>query len=224
MKGAVKIAYWDTGSGSPPRLVGQIRGTPTIKFLYPSKKNKRDTNKNKIISDYNGERKADAMYSFAVGRMPNFIQRIKSEDDFTKFVEKADKYALPKIVLITRESGTPVESKSLSTELRRRALVAEIRASKPNKDLISKFGVDEWLRDKKGPKTVAIALKGEGSDGKKKHMKIKGKYPDFSLSMVKAFSERVALGKPYYEDERAQAIIKAREEAAKAEAAPKTEL
>jgi len=222
MKGAVKIAYWDTAAGNPPRLVGQIRGTPTIKFLYPSKKNKRDTNKNKIVSDYNGERKASAMYSFAVGRMPNFIQRIKSENDFTKFAEKADKYALPKIVLITRESGTPVEAKSISTELRRRALVAEIRASKPNKDLINKFGLDDWLRDKSGPKTVCVALKGEGTDGGLKHMKIKGKYPQFSLSVIKAFSDRVALKKPYYEDEGAQAILKAREEAAKAEA--KTEL
>ena len=27
----VKIAYFDTGTGSPPPVVGQIKGTPTIK-------------------------------------------------------------------------------------------------------------------------------------------------------------------------------------------------
>ena len=41
MKNNVKIAYWDTAQGNPPRLVGQIRGTPTIKFIYPSPKNKK---------------------------------------------------------------------------------------------------------------------------------------------------------------------------------------
>ena len=146
-------------------MVGPIRGTPTIKFLYPSKKNKRNTNKKKIISDYQGERKLDAMYEFAASRMPNGVQRINSARDFDKFASKADKYALPKLVLVTRESRTTVEAKSLSTELRRRALVAEVRASKPNKDLIAKFGLKDWLSDKSGPKTVVVAIKGEGTDG-----------------------------------------------------------
>lgn len=226
MKGAVKIAYWDTAAGNPPRLVGQIRGTPTIKFLYPSKKNKRQTNKKKIISDYNGERKADAMYQYAASRMPNGVQRINSAKDLDKFAAKADKYALPKLVLITRESRTTVEAKSLSTDLRRRALVAEIRASKPNKSLIAKFGLDDWLKDKSGPKTVVVALKGEGTDGGLIPMKKRGKYPKFKLSVALKFAARIALKKPYYEDEAAQAILKARKEAAGGEKkgeAPKKE-
>ena len=153
-----------TASGNPPRLVGPIRGTPTIKFIYPSKKNKRTTNKKKIVSDYNGERKSEAMYEFAASRMPNGVQRINGVKEFSKFAAKADKYALPKLLLVTREGRTSVEAKSLSTELRRRALVGEIRASKPNKDLIAKFGLDDWLADKSGPKTVVVALKGEGTD------------------------------------------------------------
>ena len=56
-----QVAYWDTAQGNPPRLFGQIRGTPTIKFVVPSKKNKRTSNKKKSISDYNGEREAPAM-------------------------------------------------------------------------------------------------------------------------------------------------------------------
>lgn len=227
MKGAVKIAYWDTAQGNPPRLVGQIRGTPTIKFIYPSKKNKRNTNKKKVVSDYNGERKADAMYLFAAGRMPNSIQRINSAKDYTEFAAKADKYALPKIVLVTKEGKSTVEAKSLSTELRRRALIAEVRASKPNKDIIAKFGLDDWLADKSGPKTVMVALKGEGTDGGVIPMKKSGKYPKFKLSVANKFTSKFALKKPYYEDEAAQAILKARkaatEEAKEEEEAPKTD-
>lgn len=213
MKGAVKIAYWDTAQGNPPRLVGQIRGTPTIKFLYPSKKNKRTTNKKKIVSDYNGERKAGAMYDFAASRMPNGVQRIDSAKAFAKFAAKADKYALPKLLLITRESRTTVEAKSLSTEIRRRALVGLIRASKPNKDIISKLRLDDWLKDKSGPKTVVVALKGEGTDGGVIPMKKRGKYPKFKLSVIQKFAEKIALKKPYFDDEAAQATLKARKAA-----------
>ena len=105
------------------------------------------------------------MYAFASGRMPHSVERINSAKDFANFAAKADKYALPKLLLITREASTTNEAKALSTDLRRRALVGEVRASKPNRDLILKFGVDDWLKDTSGPKTVMVALKGEGTDG-----------------------------------------------------------
>ena len=105
------------------------------------------------------------MYEFAASRMPNGVQRIDSAKAFAKFAAMADKYALPKLLLVTREGRTTVEAKSLSTEIRRRALVGLIRASKPNKDIISKLRLDDWLKDKSGPKTVVVALKGEGTDG-----------------------------------------------------------
>merc|ERR1711934_76444 len=108
------------------------------------------------------------------------------------------------------EGRTTVEAKSLSTELRRRALVGEIRASKPNKDIIAKFGLDDWLGDKSGPKTVVVALKGEGTDGGVIPMKKRGKYPKFKLSVIQKFAEKIALKKPYFEDEAAQATLKAR--------------
>ncbi len=58
MKGLVKVAYWDTEkSGAAPRILGEIRGTPTIKLLRP--KRKARTNKQKDVVDYNMERKAD---------------------------------------------------------------------------------------------------------------------------------------------------------------------
>ncbi len=58
MKGLVKIAYWDTEkSGSAPGILGEIRGTPTIKLLRPKRKAK--ANNQKDVVDYNMERKAD---------------------------------------------------------------------------------------------------------------------------------------------------------------------
>ena len=58
MKGFVKIAYWDTEKSGPvPNILGEIRGTPTIKLLRPKRKAKK--NKQKDVVDYNMERKAD---------------------------------------------------------------------------------------------------------------------------------------------------------------------
>lgn len=219
MKGAVKIAYWDTAQGNPPRLVGPIKGTPTIKFLYPNdKKNKRHTNKKKIVSTYNGERKADAMYEFATGRMPNYISRINGLKDLAKWTSKADKYALPKVLLFTKDPRSSIEGKSLSTSYRRRALIGEVRASKPNKQMISDLGLDDWLADSTAPKTVVVRLKDE--PGQITPMKKKGKWAKFKLSVAEKFMDKVALQKPYYDDETAQAILKARE----AEKTPKSEL
>jgi hypothetical protein len=57
VKGYVKIAYWDTEkSGAAPSILGEIRGTPTIKLLRPKRMAK--TNKLKDVVDYNMERKA----------------------------------------------------------------------------------------------------------------------------------------------------------------------
>jgi len=42
MKRTVNIGYWDTEQGAnPPAIVGQIQGTPTIKFIVPSKKKQK---------------------------------------------------------------------------------------------------------------------------------------------------------------------------------------
>merc|ERR1712226_341033 len=138
------------------------------------------------------------MYSFAASRMPNSIQRVNSAKDYAKFVAKADKYALPKFVLVTKEASSTPEAKSLSTEVRRRALIAEVRASKPNKDIIAKLGLGDWLADKSGPKTVVVAIKEEGTDGKPVPMKKGGKYPKFKLSVATKFMSKFALKKPYY--------------------------
>jgi hypothetical protein len=50
MKGTAKIAYWDTEQGAnPPRLIGQIKGTPTIKLFYPKTKKNKNNKKKKTF-------------------------------------------------------------------------------------------------------------------------------------------------------------------------------
>jgi protein disulfide-isomerase A6 len=178
MKGAVKVAYWDTAQGNPPPLIGQIKGTPTIKFIAPHKKNKRTTNKRKSISDYNGERKLDAMLGFSSAQQPNYATSINGNADLKKFEDQAEKYALPKAIVITKESSTSRITKFLSTEFRRKVLIGNVRASKPNKAVIEKFGLDEWLADKNAEKTVIGWLRG---DGDFPMMKKKGKVRLFLL-------------------------------------------
>lgn len=205
MAGTVKVAYWDTAAGNPPRLFGQIKGTPTIKFIYPHKKNKKDSNKKKVISDYNGERKLAAMVDFAKSRMPHYISKINSEKELDTFIAKADKYALPKVLLFTKAKSTQAITKALSTEYRRRALVATIKLSKVNMGLIKKYKVNTKENN------VLMVLK----DGDAAPAIYDSKKFDFKKAVK--FLAPHALAKPYYEDEAAQAKIAAA--AAKAKAA-----
>jgi len=51
MKGTAKIAYWDTEQGAnPPRLIGQIKGTPTLlrSNCFIQKQKKTKTTKRKL--------------------------------------------------------------------------------------------------------------------------------------------------------------------------------
>jgi hypothetical protein len=194
MKNSVKIAYWDTTAGNPPRIIGQIRGTPTIKFLYPSGKNKRTSNKKKIISDYQGAREWKPMMEFADMKMPNFIQKISGEKSVEEFKAKADKYALPKVLIFSKQTTTSHIVKALSTVFRRRAFIGEVRGSKNNKAVIEKFGITEF------PKVVYLNDDGDNIVMEKKP----------SWNRLNTFMREHALRKPYYEDAKALAILEAR--------------
>jgi len=197
MKGSVKVAYWDTAQGNPPRLAGEIRGTPSIKFIRPAKKNKPGSNKKKTVLDYNGERKAEAMQNYVESQQPNFLTNIKAGmKDLNKFIEKADQYLLPKAILITRESTTTSIAKALSTEFRRKMLVAEVKATKANKDVIDKFGVTDFGNEK----TVVVIIKEQGMDS---HviMSKDDKPAKFSWRAASTYLSKVALDVPYYEKE-----------------------
>ena len=142
VRGFVKIAYWDTekNSGQAPPVLGEIRGTPTIKLLRPKRKAK--TNKSKDVVDYNMERKADDMASFSLDLMPTFVERIAGSEEFTKFKNKAAKYGLPMMLFFSEDRRILNEMKYLSTEFRRRILVGQIPfTKKENKNLFFEYGV-----------------------------------------------------------------------------------
>lgn len=141
VKGFVKIAYWDTEkNGSAPSILGEIRGTPTIKLLRPKRKAK--TNKQKDVIDYNMERKADDMSSFALDSMPSFVERVNGPEDFEKFKTKAKKFGLPMMLFFSEDRRILNEMKFLSTEFRRRVLIAQIPFSKKeNKNIFFEYGV-----------------------------------------------------------------------------------
>jgi len=137
----VKIAYWDTEkSGAAPNILGEIRGTPTIKLIKPKRKAK--TNKQKDVVDYNMERKAGDMSSFALDSMPSFVERVNGPEDFTKFKNKATKFGLPMMLVFSGDRRILNEMKFLSTEFRKRVLIAQIPSSKKeNKNLFFEYGV-----------------------------------------------------------------------------------
>jgi hypothetical protein len=141
VKGYVKIAYWDTEkSGSAPGILGEIKGTPTIKLLKPKRKAK--TNKQKDVVDYNMERKVDAMSTFALDLMPSFVERINGPEEFEKFKIKAEKYGLPMFLFFSSDRRIGNEMKYFSTEYRRRVLIAQIAyTKKENKSIFLEYGV-----------------------------------------------------------------------------------
>ena len=78
--------------------------------------------------DYSGERTADAMESFALGHMPDFVERVKSLSDLDRVKAKAEKVRLPLVFVVGggAQSQLAASLKSLSAEFRRRILVAKV--------------------------------------------------------------------------------------------------
>lgn len=201
----VKVAYWDTGAGPTPRMVGQIKGTPTIKYIRPKKKNKKTSNAKKDISDFNGAREFKALAEYAEYMLPSFVTRINGEKELSKFVEKADMYALPKVLIFSKSGSTLPLVKTLSAEFRRRVLIGEVRLSKPNQSLVKKFGAVESRVGGK-EKHIMVVLPGDGDAGEPVVFDKK-----FTWRHTVKFLQKHALKKPYFEDEAAQAKIKERD-------------
>lgn len=134
----VKIAYWDTEQrGRPPALLGEIKGTPTIRLFKPKRKQKG--NKEKTVMDYNQERKAKDMRTFIEYNMPNYAERISFPSDYTKAVAKAEKYGLPRAIFFPSKPKTSSVVKFLSTEFRRRLLMIEVVPTTKNEEIMSDF-------------------------------------------------------------------------------------
>lgn len=144
MKRTVNIAYWDTEQGAPtPQIFGQIKGTPTIKFIVPHKKNKKGKFKKKRVSDYNGERKHPALKEYAESQMPSAVETINGMQAMEKFLSKADKYGLPQALVFLKASSSMATVKALSIEHRRKLLIGVVKGTKNNQDVMDKYGVKE---------------------------------------------------------------------------------
>lgn len=140
VKGTVKIAYWDTEQGGRrPTLLGEVKGTPTIRLYIPKPK-QGNSNRKKQVLDYQYERKAKDMKKYLDQNMPNFVEPVRG--DLAPFVEKADRNGLPKVLLFTSKARTSSLTKYLTTEFRRRLLLAEIYPTSKNKDLQKQYGIE----------------------------------------------------------------------------------
>lgn len=147
VKGTIKIAHWDTqNSGRPPKLLGEIKGTPTIRFFKPKPKQKPiGSNKQKVVTDYNGERKGVDMKRWIDYMMPNYVEVISNgiKDYETNFLNKARRNGLPQALLFSSKDKTMPLAKFLSIEFRRKLLLGEVKPSKLNKDVMDKFNVTD---------------------------------------------------------------------------------
>lgn len=150
MKGHVKVAYWDTEQGArTPSLLGQIRGTPTIKLFVPKRK-KNKNNRKKNVLDYNFERDLKSMKRFVEGNMPSFVEKVQKKT-LDSFKEKAKKYGLPIALVFSKSSAPKPLLKFASTEYRRRLLVGQVNVKKDGaSELMETFGV------KTAPKIVIL--------------------------------------------------------------------
>lgn len=189
MKGNVKIAYWDTEQrGGRPPLLGEIKGTPTIRLYRPVPK-QGPSNAKKVVVDYNGERKAKDMKRFADGNMPDFIEKVRSAEDLTKFEAKADRNGLPRVLLFTEKTSTSPLTKYLSTEFRRRLLLAEVRTVKPEtKGVVEKYGISSF--------PALVVVPPAGGDGEEAPEPVMYEGDGFTRNKLQTFLSKHALKDP----------------------------
>ena len=86
LRNQVKVAYWDTEQGAMPPLLGQIKGTPTIRAFVPRRGSSRNA---KQALDYEQAREVKDLMRFAVANMPNFVEVVKGEAALHKLEQKA---------------------------------------------------------------------------------------------------------------------------------------
>jgi len=129
--------------------LGEIQGTPTIRLFKPKKKQRKpESNSDKTVVDYNFERKAKDMKQFIENEMTNYSQRITfGQSDLDKAIAKAKKFGLPLAILFTSKPRTAPMTKFLSTEFRRRILIAEVPPTKNNQEIMKQFGISQSSKD-----------------------------------------------------------------------------
>ena len=194
VKGTVKIAYWDTEqAGGRPPLLGEIKGTPTIRFYKPKPKQQPGKYTKKIVLDYNFERKAKDMKEFVDANIPSFIEKVNGMKELRAFEEKAARNGLPQVLLFTAKPNTSPLTKYLSTEFRRRILLAEVKPTKPNKDVIDKYGIKDF------PAVVVIPpVAKDSGEGSKSDDRAEIRYDGegFTRNKLQSFLSKHALKNP----------------------------
>lgn len=74
--------------------------------------------------------------------MPSFVERVNGPEDFEKFKNKANKFGLPMFLFFSQDRRILNEMKFLSTEFRRKVLIAQIPfTKKENKNIFFEYGV-----------------------------------------------------------------------------------
>jgi len=101
-------------------------------------------NSQKVVLDYQYERKAKDLKRFVDANIPDFVEKVANgSSDFEKIYNKAKKHGLPLAVLFPSKPSTMPLTKFLSIEFRRRLLLAEVKPNQKNHDLYTQLGVDE---------------------------------------------------------------------------------
>lgn len=140
----MKVAYWDTEQGGArPRLLGEVKGTPTIRLYKPTAK-QGNSNRKKVVLDYNQERKAKDMKKFVDYAMPDFVEKVKGAAVLQAFEEKAERNGLPRAILFTAKAGAKPLTKFLSAEFRRRLLLGQVEQTAANQAVLDKYGITEF--------------------------------------------------------------------------------
>lgn len=205
-KGTVKIAYWDSEQRSRrPTLLGEFSGTPTIRLFKPKKK-QGNSNKKKDVVDYQYERKAKDMKRFLDGHQPNFIEYVNGSKALESFEEKSARNGLPSALLFTSKAQTSSLTKFLSTEFRRKLLLAEIYPNKNNKDIMEKYGITDL------PALIVIPAKEDGETVEP----IRYNKDDFTRIKLQNFLSKYALKEAI--------VVKKRVEKEQSKTEPKVEL
>ena len=77
---------------------------------------------------------------FATSRMPNFVERVSSAKELAAVQAKAAEWGLPLALVLSKSGATSSTLKSLSTEYRRRLIIAEHKAGSSS-EWARQFGV-----------------------------------------------------------------------------------
>jgi len=184
LKHSVKVAYWDTEAhGQTPPLLGQVKGTPTLKAFVPDRKSAKNQ---KRAVDYEQAREVRDMGRFALSLLPNYVEAVGGDAALGALLAKGREWGLPVVLLFSETSSTSSLLKALSAEYRRRLLLGELKAVATggvvaNAAAIERYGVTSY--------PTLIALK-DGEEVARFH---KRKVSHFALDL---FFGKIALRKP----------------------------